>query len=76
MRTRWGRGFLRSWVVVASIWIGGMIIFGLKDQSIPSLSRGCHELREFTVDETSQRLGDADVKQCEAVWSAERLTLA
>jgi hypothetical protein len=75
MAIRWRHGFLRTWIIIAIFWICGNAVIAFRDDGIPSLTRGCDELRGFVDDRTGQPLGDTDVARCEAVWRTNRLTL-
>src|SRR5262245_59771975 len=73
---QWRRGFFRIWIVLAAIWIVGLLTLALNDTSIPSLNRGRSELLNFRLDKSGESLGPTDVAQCEAVWKKERIRWA
>jgi hypothetical protein len=75
MTITWGRGFFRLWVVLALGWILFAGVLAYRDTSVPSLTRSCSELRDFTSDSTGQKLGDVEVQACEAVWRQERIEI-
>lgn len=47
----------------------------LSDTGIPSLTKSCNMLLEFTLDSTGAKLGPADVANCETVWRDNRMKL-
>ena len=75
MQIRWGRGFIRAWIVIATLWLLGAGVLAFRDTSIPSLTHSCEELRDFETVETHTPLGDKDIAACEALWRTNRLTL-
>jgi len=76
MAVRWGRGFFRLWVAVSVFWFIGTVIVAYMDPGIPSLTKDCTVLMDFTRDSTGEKLGAADVAACEVVWRKQRLKLA
>jgi hypothetical protein len=72
----WRRGFFRLWVVISAFWLIGTAIVAFKDTSIPSLTKDCSMLLDFTVDSTGQKLGAADVMTCKDVWRTVRMEWA
>jgi hypothetical protein len=75
MRANWTRGLFRLWGVLTVLWLAGSIYFAITDRSIPSLARGCEELRSFVEDKSNRPLGDAEVTQCNEVWTTKRMRL-
>src|SRR5258707_4383906 len=69
------RGLFRLWFAISVIWIGAAATMAYRDTSIPSITKSCSELLEFTADSTGQKLGPADVTRCEQTWQRERLEM-
>jgi hypothetical protein len=70
------RGFFRLWIVASLIWIGAVLTAEYRDTAIPSLTKSCSELLDFTADRTGEKLGPADVLKCDRVWQEERIRIA
>jgi hypothetical protein len=70
------RGFFRLWVVVSVLWISGVAATTYYETGIPSATRSCAELLEFTEDKTGRKLGAPDVADCEQVWQQKQLKIA
>jgi hypothetical protein len=75
MTITWGRGFFRLWIALAILWVAAAIAVAYRDTGIPSLTKGCNILLDFTDDATNQKLTAADVERCDAAWHSERLRL-
>jgi len=71
----WKRGFFRLWVVFAVLWVIGVVVVAFGESSIPSLTRSCDLLPQFTESGTGRQLTQADVDACEVVWKKKRLEL-
>src|SRR5436190_14325199 len=71
-RIAWRTGFIRLWIALTVAWILVMGGWAYQDTSIPSLTKSCSMLRDFEHDGTKQKLGDKEVRQCEAVWVEDR----
>jgi hypothetical protein len=72
MKAKWTRGLFRLWGVLTVLWLAGSTYFDIAERSIPSLTRGCEELRSFVADKSNRPLGDAEVTQCNGVWATKR----
>ena len=70
------RGLFRLWLVASVIWIAIIAAIAYSDTGIPSITKSCSSLQEFTDDKTGQKLGQAEIDACNAVWREERLTIA
>jgi hypothetical protein len=76
MKLTWRRGFFRLWVALSILWIVAATAAAYRDTSIPSLTKGCETLLDFTDEATGQKLSAADVNLCDGVWRDKRLMLA
>jgi hypothetical protein len=70
------RGFFRLWIVASLVWLGAVLTVEYRDTAIPSLTKSCSELLDFTLDRTGEKLGPADVAKCDHVWQEERIRIA
>jgi hypothetical protein len=53
----WRRGFFRLWIAASVIWTGAIIAMAYRDNSIPSLTKSCSMLLEFSADSDGHKLG-------------------
>jgi hypothetical protein len=74
MRVRRAHVLLLLWAVAASAWVAAGSFVVRNDQSIPSWTHSCEELRQFIV--RGEPMGDAEVNRCQAFWPERRLELA
>jgi len=70
------RGFFRVWIVAALLWIGTVLTLEYRDTAIPSLTKPCSELLNFSLDRTGAKLGPTDVARCDKVWQEEKIRIA
>jgi hypothetical protein len=68
------RGFFRLWLVASIVWIIAVAVEAYRDTSIPSLTRPCSTLLDFTANNTGENLGEADVAKCDQVWREDPVT--
>ena len=75
MSIAWRRGFFRLWAAFSVFWLVGAAYLAFSDTGIPSITKDCSILLEFTLDATGKNLGPPDVQKCNAVWETERKRL-
>lgn len=75
MDIRWQHGFFRLWLAISLLWVVGVSAVAFSDTGIPSLTKSCTMLLEFTLDSTGAKLGPSDVAKCEGVWRENRMKL-